>query len=124
MTTYRLAIADQMYVDIAMREGVCLMNGGREAALDGLSLGDRVVFYAPSDKPNGTSVNAYVAIATITGQRLRKTDWDGVNGFKAWVMPCTYADATPLHEPLDYDAPVMDIEAGEFDRIAKAMKVT
>lgn len=122
MPIHRLAIVDRAYVDIAVKAGVCLMDGGREAALKGLSPGDHVLFYSPSHTHNGAPLNAYTAFGRLTGQRLRKTDWNGVSGFAAWVMPCSFASTHPLNEPLKYSAPVMDISPQEFNRIATAMK--
>jgi len=122
MPNHRLAIVDKAYVDIAVRAGVCLMDGGRKSALTGLNSGDQVMFYSPSHTHNGVPMNAYTAIGTLGGTQFHKTDWVGVNGFQAWVMPCRFEDVRPLFEPLNYTTPIMDIPAQEFNRIANAMR--
>lgn len=94
MARYWLGVAEKTYVDAAVRRGVCVFSAGRERAVEKLTPGDRLVYYAHKDRPGGAALQRFVALGTVTGTGHRQADWDGFDG---WVRDAAYeADVTEV----------------------------
>lgn len=98
---YLIGVVHRMQVEVGAREGFVAFGHGKRALVDRLSVGDKVIYYAPRMEPGGEAVQAFVAHATVTGEAARPRDF-GAWG-TGWVRDASYDQVTevPVRPLLD-----------------------
>ena len=105
MMAYVIGVANKAQVGIARQGGFVAFSHGREAAVRRLAAGDRVIYYAPRSDFDGDPVQAFVALAEVTGDAAHERPF-GDHGL-GWVRdarfePVTEAPVRPLLDRLSF----------------------
>ena len=87
----------------AQAAGFVALSHGKEAAMAKLSLGDRVIYYAPKTDFDGDPVQAFVALLTVTGEIIRERPLPGTE-FRPFARDAVYQDINevPVRPLLDH----------------------
>lgn len=70
-----VGVVHRKMVEIARERGVVAFGHGKESLVRSLEVGDSVIFYAPREEPDGAPVQAFVALAEVTGAEPRESDF-------------------------------------------------
>lgn len=71
-----IGVAHARQVGIARAEGFVAFSHGREASVRSLNVGDRVAYYAPKSDWGGAHVQAFVALALVTGEDIHTRQYE------------------------------------------------
>ncbi|WP_425091689.1 EVE domain-containing protein [Tropicimonas sp. S265A] len=136
MPRYWIGVAERDYVHAAVRHGLCLFSGGKEAPIRKVSPGDGVIYYSPHEARRGEPLECFTALGTVGEGDAWKKEWDGI-GFTSWVRSCDYASVTetpvrpllsrlgfvaePRHWGRTFQRGQLEIGALDFQEIAQRM---
>jgi hypothetical protein len=131
-----LGVAHKAQVEMARAAGVVAFSHGREAAVRSLRPGDRVVYYAPKTDFDGEPLQAFVALAEVTGAAPRMREFRP--GMTGWARDARFEEVreVPVRPLIDELGFVTDkrswgmafrggkraIPEADFARIASAMR--
>ncbi len=136
-TRYFIGVVHRRQADMAKAAGLVAFSHGREAPVRSLSVGDRVVLYAPKTDFDGAPVQAFVAHATVTGAEPLFRAFG--SGMEAWSRDAVFDDVTeapvrplldslsfvknPKHWGMAFRQGKFSITEADYRRIAAAMGV-
>jgi hypothetical protein len=123
---------------IAAKAGYCSFSHGKQATVDKLNIGDQFVFYAPkSGVMEGETVQAFVALGTVTGEQSVERMWADTK-FSAWTkeaafVPINEVPVKPMLDDLSFVSnprywgmafrrSFFEITPEDFSKIHKAMQ--
>lgn len=93
---YWVGVVAGDHAKIAVSEGVCAFSHGKKPPVARLSVGDRIVYYAPKTGiGTGDIVQAFVAMGTVTGNAPYEKQWAGKD-WVAWVRDAEYVTMQPV----------------------------
>ena len=120
----------------AQAAGFVALSHGRATAMEKLSVGDRVIFYAPRTDFDGDPVQAFVALLTVTGETILERALPGTD-FRPFTRDALYHDVTelpvrplldqlsfvtsPRHWGMAFRRSQFEISESDFNLIAKGM---
>jgi EVE domain-containing protein len=90
-----IAVAHLMQVEACRTGGFVAFSHGKETAVRKVSPGDRVAFYAPRDTFEGTPVQAFCGLATVTGDHVKQRPLPGTD-FLPWVRDAEFEQVKPM----------------------------
>lgn len=92
---YWIGVAHRKQALAAKAGGFVALSHGREAAVRKLSPGDRVAYYAPKTDFEGAPVQAFVALANVTGEIVEERTLPGTE-FRPFVRAASFEEVTEL----------------------------
>jgi hypothetical protein len=136
MPGFYIGVVHRAQAAYAAQEGFVAFSHGRESAVQRLSPGDRVIFYAPKADFDGEPVQAFVAHATVMGDTPCQRAFMGADGL-FWARDATFDTVTevpvrPLidaltfvkdkaHWGMAFRQGVFKITRDDYERIARDM---
>lgn len=134
MPGFWIGVAHARQVALIRAQGLVAFSKGQKAPLARMSVGDRVVYYAPRDDFDGAPVQAFVALATVTGEPFETVLMEDKT---AWVCAAEFAETSevpirpmipdltfitkPTHWGMAFRRSHFAIPEQDFNRIAGAM---
>ena len=131
-----IGVAHRAQVLEAREAGFVAFSHGKESAVRGLSPGDTVIYYAPKTDFDGDPVQAFVALADVTGETPEERAFMG-GDFIAWTRAATFRDVSevpvkpmleelsfvknPKHWGMAFRNGKFEISAEDHGKIAEAM---
>ena len=135
MPQFWIGVAHAKQVGLIRAKGLVAFSKGQKAPVAKMSTGDQVVYYAPRSDFEGDAVQAFITLATVTGDAPYETPLMG--DATAWVREADYAqtgeapirpmipDLTfikkPTHWGMAFRSSHFEITEADFDRIRAAM---
>lgn len=136
MQRFWIGVAHRKQALAAAGAGFVAVSHGKEAPLRKLSIGDRVLYYAPKSDFEGETVQAFVALARVTGADISARTMPGTPfrpfGRDAEFQKISETPVRPMLEDLGFvrsprhwgmafRRSFFEIENADYQRIAKAM---
>lgn len=122
----------------AQAAGFVAPSHGKEAAVAKLSVGDRIIFYAPRTDFDGAPVQAFVAALTVTGDRVYQRSLPGTD-FRPFTRDAEYQSVqevpvrplledlgfvkSPRHWGMAFRRSHFEISQADFNLIAEGMGI-
>ena len=135
MARFWIGVAHARQVGIIRRKGLVAFSKGQKAPVAKIGVGDRVVYYAPRSDFEGEPVQAFIALATVTG--VDPFEAPLMAEATAWVRAAEYAETgeapirpmipdlrfitKPSHWGMAFRRSHFEIGEDDFSRIARAM---
>ena len=91
MPRFWIGVAHAKQVGLIRAKGLVAFSKGQKAPVAKMAVGDRVAYYAPRTDFDGDPVQAFIALATVTGDAPFEAPLMG--DATAWVRDATYQDA-------------------------------
>jgi len=120
----------------AQAAGFVALSHGKAAAMEKLSVGDRVIYYAPRSDFDADPVQAFVALLTVTGDRIAQRRMPGTE-FRPFARDASYHEVrdlpvrpllehlsfvkSPRHWGMAFRRSQFEISESDFNLIAKGM---
>ena len=134
-----IAVVHLMHLKASQTGGFVAFSHGKEAAVRKVSPGDRVAFYAPRDTFEGTPVQAFCGLATVTGDHVEQRPLPGTDVLP-WVREAEFEQVTPMpvrplledlsfvHDPqhwgMAFRRSLFEVSAEDFEIIENALRGT
>lgn len=135
MARYWIGVAHARQVGIIREKGLVAFSRGQKAPAAKMAVGDQVIYYAPRTDFEGDVVQAFIALATVTGQAPFEAPLMGET--TVWVREAAYDKAgeapirpmipdltfirKPSHWGMAFRRSHFEIPKADFARIARAM---
>lgn len=133
---YWIGVVHRKQALAAKAAGFCAMSHGKEAAVAKLSVGDRVIFYAPKTDFDGDTVQAFVALMTVTGDIVVQRNMPGTD-FRPSTRDAEFAEVqeipvrpllehlsfvkSPRHWGMAFRRSQFEVSESDFNLIADGM---
>ena len=90
MARFWIGVAHARQVELIRGKGLVAFSKGQKAPVAKMQVGDGVLYYAPRNDFEGEAVQAFIALATVTGDSPFETPL--MADAKAWVRAADYAE--------------------------------
>ena len=134
MAGHWIGVAHARQVALIRAKGLVAVSKGQKAPVARMSVGDQVIYYAPRDDFGGSPVQAFVALARVTGEPFETVLMDEKT---AWVRKAEFTEthevpirpmipdlsfiSNPTHWGMAFRRSHFAIPEQDFNRIAGAM---
>ena len=135
-TNHWIGVAHLGQARAAAQAGFVAFSHGKESAAKKVLPGDRVIYYAPRDDFEGTPVQAFVGLATVTGEVVCQIPMPGTD-LAPWARDATFAKIrevpikpmleflsfvkNPRYWGMAFRRSLFQIPKDDFELIAKAL---
>lgn len=132
-----IGVVHRRQAHVARDAGFVAFSHGKEAAVRGRSPGDRVIYYAPKADMDGEPVQAFVALAEVTGEAPAERVYPGT-GRRGWTRAARFENVrevpvrplleqlsfvrNPKHWGMTFRGGKFSIPSKDFELIATAMR--
>lgn len=131
-----IAVVHKSLAMIMAQHGFVAFSHGKKSAADKVAPGDSVILYAPKTDFEGDPVQAFVGLATVTGEHATERSFPGTD-LTAWARDAQFRESrdVPVKPMLDalgfvsnprywgmaFRRSLFEISAADFNHIQKAM---
>jgi hypothetical protein len=136
-TGFWIGVAHRRQALAAQAAGFCAFSHGSRSAAERVGTGDGVLYYAPKADFDGDPVQAFVALAWITGETAEERVMPGTE-FRPWTRAARFEDVeetpirpllpdlgfirSPRHWGMAFRRSLFAVDETDFARIADAMR--
>ncbi|WP_114284978.1 EVE domain-containing protein [Candidatus Halocynthiibacter alkanivorans] len=134
-----IAVVHLMQVEACRAGGFVAFSHGKETAVRKVTPGDRVAFYAPRDTFEGSPVQAFCGLATVTGDHVEQRPLPGTEHMP-WVRDADFETVNPMpvrplleelsfvrdpqHWGMAFRRSLFEVSAEDFEIIENALRGT